>query len=75
MQSLVALICGVLIATGCSPDTSVANGRAIFRTGRDSAGIAISAAKPPLRTNCQACHGAASASAQTVRCRRHLARI
>ena len=58
MQRLVALVCGALIATGCSPDASVANGRAIFQTGRDAAGTPIAATKPALYASCQACHRA-----------------
>jgi len=58
MERLVALACGALIAAGCSSDASVANGRAIFQTGRDSAGVAITATKPPLYASCQACHHA-----------------
>ena len=34
-----------------------ANGRAIFRTGRDLEGHPILAASPPLKPACAACHG------------------
>jgi mono/diheme cytochrome c family protein len=34
------------------------NGRLIFQTGRDGDGKQITAAKPPLRPSCAACHGA-----------------
>lgn len=34
------------------------NGQAIFQTGIDSAGKQITAANPPLRSSCAACHGA-----------------
>jgi mono/diheme cytochrome c family protein len=40
------------------PDAAIANGRAIFLTGRDSAGVKIAAVPPPLRTYCAACHRA-----------------
>ena len=36
---------------------SLANGSQIFRTGRDVDGRRISAAHPPLRASCAACHG------------------
>jgi len=38
--------------------SAAANGRAIFRTGRDFEGHPILAASPPLRASCTACHGA-----------------
>lgn len=38
--------------------SSIANGRAIFQTGRDLHGTQIRASRPPLRPSCAACHGA-----------------
>jgi cytochrome c oxidase subunit II len=34
------------------------NGRSIFQTGRDTAGVQIRAISPPLHNNCAACHRA-----------------
>ncbi len=42
---------------GCAGSSAVANGRQIFLEGKDSAGVAITAATPPLRPYCAACHG------------------
>lgn len=39
-------------------DTSLANGRAIFLTGRDIDGVQIVAQTSPLADNCAACHRA-----------------
>lgn len=39
-------------------DQTLANGRAIFQTGRDLQGTAIAAQPPPLMPNCAACHRA-----------------
>jgi mono/diheme cytochrome c family protein len=36
----------------------LANGRAIYMTGRDLAGRQITASPPPLRTSCMQCHRA-----------------
>jgi mono/diheme cytochrome c family protein len=46
-------------SAGCaqSHPASIANGRDIFQTGRDSDGVQIVAAKPPLYPRCAACHG------------------
>src|ERR1700730_336467 len=41
-----------------STDSSLANGQAIFQTGRDLAGARIEARPTPLRGNCEACHRA-----------------
>jgi len=66
-----SLVLFTLIAAGCSspqpasqsvPATPapvwLADGRAIFLTGRDDDGLRIVAAAPPLRPSCAACHGA-----------------
>lgn len=66
-----SLVFVALIAAGCSApqpasqpspaataQASLANGRAIFLTGRDADGVRIAAATPPLRPSCAACHGA-----------------
>lgn len=39
----------------------LANGRDIFLTGKDVDGVQITAAKPPLRPYCAACHRASGA--------------
>ncbi|MDQ2991496.1 MAG: cytochrome c [Candidatus Eremiobacteraeota bacterium] len=44
-----------------SADAALANGRAIFRTGKDADGVRIAAATPPLFGNCAACHGSSGA--------------
>ena len=36
----------------------MSNGNAIFHSGRDLSGVQMTAAKPPLRQSCAACHGA-----------------
>jgi mono/diheme cytochrome c family protein len=41
-----------------SPHPSVANGKAIFLTGRDLRGARITAKRPPLFNACAACHNA-----------------
>jgi mono/diheme cytochrome c family protein len=41
-----------------SPSSSLANGRAIFQTGRDLAGTPISAVPRPMAPTCAACHRA-----------------
>jgi len=33
------------------------NGESIFMTGRDAAGVQLTAQHPPLRPSCSACHG------------------
>ncbi len=52
--------CGRNITTNGSPHpiAAVPNGQAIFQTGIDRAGARVTAAKPPLRPSCAACHGA-----------------
>jgi mono/diheme cytochrome c family protein len=52
-----AFAASVLTAVA-SPATSIANGRAIFQTGRDLAGTPIRAEHQPLRPSCAACHRA-----------------
>ena len=41
-----------------APDQTLANGKAIFQTGRDLQGTAIAAQPPALMPNCAACHRA-----------------
>lgn len=43
-------------AATMQPDTALANGKAIFRTGRDLQGARITAQPPALMPNCAACH-------------------
>lgn len=38
--------------------SAIANGRTIFMTGRDAAGVQLTAVHPALRGSCAACHGA-----------------
>ena len=52
------LLCAAAGAAFAGPPEAARNGRAIFLTGRDAAGVAIRAAKPPLRPSCAACHRA-----------------
>ena len=42
-------------------DAWLANGSAIYHTGRDFRGIRIAAKQPPLMPSCEACHGATGA--------------
>jgi mono/diheme cytochrome c family protein len=51
--AVVAIAC-----SGCAGRSSLDNGRSIFLEGKDSDGAAITAAPPPLRPYCAACHGA-----------------
>ncbi len=37
---------------------AITNGRTIFTTGRDAAGVRITAYPKPLRSSCEQCHGA-----------------
>lgn len=45
-------------ASSLSASDAIANGRAIFRTGKDSAGLQIAARPAALLPSCAACHGA-----------------
>jgi mono/diheme cytochrome c family protein len=61
LAALAALAVGPLQAGAGSPAPSAAalkNGKAIFLTGHDHSGVKITAATPPLRASCAACHGA-----------------
>jgi mono/diheme cytochrome c family protein len=49
---------GASASSGAVQSAASENGRLIFQTGRDSAGKQITAAEPPLRPSCAACHGA-----------------
>jgi mono/diheme cytochrome c family protein len=48
----------VVTAAFANAASPLANGRAIFLTGRDLAGKQISAQPPPMRPSCAACHKA-----------------
>ncbi|MDQ6929368.1 MAG: cytochrome c [Candidatus Eremiobacteraeota bacterium] len=51
----------LLALCACASHTapaSATNGESIFQTGKDSAGNAIAAARPPLYPSCVACHKA-----------------
>lgn len=57
----VLLLLTACTAAACGHGTSAGapnNGQSIFQTGIDSDGQRITAAKPPLRPSCAACHGA-----------------
>lgn len=59
MNRLSVVVCAALALMGCSsPDASLANGRAIFQTGRDANGSQITARTRPLYASCAACHRA-----------------
>jgi mono/diheme cytochrome c family protein len=59
MRTLFTLLSVLLGLSACSQSGSaLANGRAIFLTGKDIDGVQITAAQPPLRPYCAACHGA-----------------
>jgi cytochrome c553 len=47
-----------LLLAGCAQpaDPSLANGKAIFETGRDLAGTAIAAVAAPMMPSCAGCH-------------------
>ncbi len=45
-------------AASPSADAALANGQAIYRTGKDVDGVQIAAATPPIFGKCAACHGA-----------------
>jgi mono/diheme cytochrome c family protein len=51
-------IAAVSAARGTTVDPSIANGKAIYQTGKDAAGVQITAKKPPLFHSCAACHRA-----------------
>jgi mono/diheme cytochrome c family protein len=48
----------VLALTACASPSPLSNGRAIFLTGKDTGGVAISATPKPLYGYCAACHRA-----------------
>ena len=66
-SQIVTLVSLCVLVAGCSSSATdanadaIANGKAIFTTGRDSQGQQITAQKPPLMPSCQACHGATGA--------------
>jgi mono/diheme cytochrome c family protein len=45
------------VAGAAMMQSSITNGQAIFRSGRDLSGHAIRATPPALRPSCAACHG------------------
>ena len=56
---LLAGSCAIAAAAAvANPGSSVANGRAIYQTGRDLAGKPITADRRPLYPSCAACHRA-----------------
>jgi len=56
--ALAVLIAGSACAASTAADTTLADGKAIFQTGRDLAGARITAVPPPLMPSCAACHHA-----------------
>jgi mono/diheme cytochrome c family protein len=58
MQRTLALTAVLIACSGCAGQAPNANGRSIFLTGKDVDGVQITAAAPPLRPYCAACHGA-----------------
>ncbi|HEY6326040.1 MAG TPA: cytochrome c [Candidatus Cybelea sp.] len=57
-RAIWALALVAIAAAGCAGRSSLDNGRSIFLEGKESDGVAIAAATPPLRPYCAACHGA-----------------
>ncbi len=57
-STIPAFAVAVTVFCGCAGRSALDNGRAIFDTGRDVDGVQITAAAPPLRPYCAACHGA-----------------
>ncbi|MEO6913558.1 MAG: cytochrome c [Candidatus Baltobacteraceae bacterium] len=49
------------LSAGSLLAASLANGQALFQTGRDAQGKHIAAERPPLRPSCVACHGVSGA--------------
>ena len=49
-----------------APDQTLANGKAIFQTGRDLQGTAIAAQPPALMPNCAACHRADGSGGHSI---------
>ena len=58
LVSLCILLGGCASSATDARADALANGKAIFSTGRDSQGQTIAAQTPPLMPSCQACHGA-----------------
>ncbi len=61
LASMCLLFAGCYSSSTDSAADALANGKAIFTTGRDSQGQQVMAQKPPLMPTCQACHGATGA--------------
>ena len=57
-STIPALAAAVIVLCGCAGRSALDNGRTIFDTGKDVDGSQITAAAPPLRPYCAACHGA-----------------
>jgi mono/diheme cytochrome c family protein len=58
-SSLAAILLAAPVACSSAHASSrIANGRAIFQTGRDLNGVQIAASPPALRPYCAACHHA-----------------
>ena len=53
-----AFVASLAAVAGAAGDASLANGKAIFLTGRDLRGTAIHASPPALRPSCADCHRA-----------------
>ncbi|MBV8370456.1 MAG: c-type cytochrome [Candidatus Eremiobacteraeota bacterium] len=51
-----AFVASLAAVAGAAGNSSLANGKAIFLTGRDLHGKQMRAARPPLRPSCAACH-------------------
>ncbi|HKW44971.1 MAG TPA: c-type cytochrome [Candidatus Eremiobacteraceae bacterium] len=70
MKRMLVVAAAAALISGCSGQhrtasttqshvySSLANGRAIFQTGRDFDGVQIQAKSHPLFNNCEACHRA-----------------
>lgn len=52
----IAALAALAIAACSSNAAQIANGRSIFLTGRDDAGVQVHAQPPALRPDCAACH-------------------
>jgi mono/diheme cytochrome c family protein len=54
------VLIALLLCSACagSPQSSIANGRAIFQSGRNVDGVQITARNKPLFQKCSACHKA-----------------
>jgi mono/diheme cytochrome c family protein len=60
-RTIPAFAVAAIVFCGCAGRSALDDGRAIFQTGKDVDGVQITAAAPPLRPYCAACHGATGA--------------